>query len=866
MPRKRISIHRTKRPPAAGGLPRPDAAVQREIVYRFFIRILEGILDEHHGEKHAARTIQLFLEGILKVRGGSAAALYRVEDKSVKLAGSYSYPKRLSAHLKEQNISESHLTQVIQKKVPRFLSAGRKNAPFAKGISTDRFDKMARTEIPVVDHSRVIGVVELFGGSAKENDRAALFTKKIGQYARFLLRSAQATTPHELSSAEYESTIEALADGISIVRDQKIVYANAALKQIFGYHADEVLVGKNIEAIIAPEDRERVIERSRSRIEGKNVPSRYEYRAVRKNGTLFDAEVVVSLIRFRGAQAVVAAHRDITLRRAIEKELQQSEQMFRNVIDGVLTVGDALVLTNLEGKVLQVNSEFERLTGIKKADAIGKEFPYEWLLEEEMSRYVLWIKELREKKSLRDFDIHWKSTGGRLVSVSMNTTLLYNALNRPVAMMNMARDITERKNLEEVNRLQFERLRVLYELSRNLTSLLKINEIAEAVYRHLVEVLPFDAFFIDLYDESTGTVRNVVCYDTIDNAKVKVQPETGEGTLRPGTGIAKVIEARRSLLENRERIPDGAMQYPFGDKERRSLSLLYIPMFSRDKTIGVLSMQSYTPNQYKDSHIRLLESFANLAAIALEKAKLYEETISKSIQLQNRNKELDDFTYVVSHDLKEPLITVEGYSRVLLKDHIHEKNSAASDYIQSIIQACSRMKGLIDDLLVLSRVSRFSELTETVLLNDVLNEVLDDLKFSLQEKHVALELPGRPSWYQCNPTQIKLVLRNLISNAIKFNKSSSPIIKIAIEENEKRILFSIQDNGIGIDKKYFDKIFVIFQRLNPEYRGKRRRIGNCQKDHRAVPGTDLARIGDRQRNYLLFFTPKVTAVCCTRAA
>jgi signal transduction histidine kinase len=129
------------------------------------------------------------------------------------------------------------------------------------------------------------------------------------------------------------------------------------------------------------------------------------------------------------------------------------------------------------------------------------------------------------------------------------------------------------------------------------------------------------------------------------------------------------------------------------------------------------------------------------------------------------------------------------------------------------------MKGLIDDLLVLSRVSRFSELTEMVSLNDVLNEVLDDLKFSLQEKHVALMLPDRLSSYQCNPTQIKLVLRNLISNAIKFNKNNSPFIKITMDESDKRILFSIQDNGIGIEKRFFDKIFVIFQRLNPEYEG-----------------------------------------------
>ncbi len=820
MPSMRLPKQHAKQPAARQASGHSNAAAQLKRLYGFFNRLADGVLEAHHDEKHSEQSVPSFLLQVLKFSGGVAAAMYRVEDKTVKLAGSYSYPVQLRRFLAEQGLSESHLKNIVREKAALLVHPGGKKMFPAKAGKTIHFDKLPVTHISVVERHRVVGVVDLIGGSLTENiEQEKLMAEKVGRYALFLLHAAQKTSPHTMNAAEYESIIEAMADGVTIVRDLKILYANAALKKMFGYDEDDIIGDERIETIIAPEDRERVVERSRSRIEGKNVPNRYEYKAMKKNGTLFDAEVVVSMISFRGGQAVVAVHRDISLKRAIEKELQQSEQMFRNVIDGVLTVGDALVLTNLEGRVLQVNSEFERLTGIKKSDAIGKEFPYEWLLEEEMSRYVLWIKELREKKSLRDFDIHWKSTGGRMISVSMNTTLLYNALNRPVAMMNMARDITERKNLEEVNRLQFERLRVLYELSRTLTSLLKINEIAEAVYKHLVEVLPFDAFFIDLFDESTGTVRNVICYDTIDNAKVKIQPESGESSLRSGTGIAKVIEARKSLLENRDEQSPSEMQHPFGDKARRSLSLLYIPMFSREKTIGVLSMQSYTPNLYKESHIRLLESFANLAAIALEKAKLYEETISKSIQLQNRNKELDDFTYVVSHDLKEPLITVEGYSRVLLKDHIHEKNNAASEYINSIIQSCSRMKGLIDDLLVLSRVSRFSELTEMVSLNDVLNEVLDDLKFSIQEKRVALVLPDQSLSYQCNPTQIKLVLRNIISNAIKFNKNEHPFIKITLEESDKRILFSIQDNGIGIEKRFFDKIFVIFQRLNPEYEG-----------------------------------------------
>ena len=360
---------------------------------------------------------------------------------------------------------------------------------------------------------------------------------------------------------------------------------------------------------------------------------------------------------------------------------------------------------------------------------------------------------------------------------------------------------------------------MLYELSRTLTSLLRVSEIAEAVHRHLMEVLPFDSFYVDLYDEATGAVRNIVCYDIIDNVRTKIPSDSMEASVHPGTGIAKVIAARESLLELRvegQTLPDG---HPFGDKMRRSMSLLYVPMFSKDKIIGVISVQSYTVNMYTDAHTHILESFGNLGAIALEKAKLYEETISKSLQLQNRNKELDDFTYVVSHDLKEPLITVEGYSRILLKEHVQEKNTAASEYVHSIIQSCSRMKDLIDDLLVLSRVSRLSELMENVSLNEVLAEVLDDLKFSIQEKRIMIKVPERYPTYYCNPTQIKLVFRNLISNAIKFNKNENPFIKISMEEGNKRILCSVQDNGIGIEKRFFDKIFVIFQRLNAEYEG-----------------------------------------------
>lgn len=116
-------------------------------------------------------------------------------------------------------------------------------------------------------------------------------------------------------------------------------------------------------------------------------------------------------------------------------------------------------------------------------------------------------------------------------------------------------------------------------------------------------------------------------------------------------------------------MPGKPLVVPFGDKNRASASLMYAPMFSKDRIIGIISAQSYDTHAYTADQLALLESIANLAAIAIEKANLHQETLEKSHQIEARNKELDDFTYVVSHDLKEPLISVEGYAKIIRQEY-----------------------------------------------------------------------------------------------------------------------------------------------------------------------------------------------------
>ena len=130
-----------------------------------------------------------------------------------------------------------------------------------------------------------------------------------------------------------------------------------------------------------------------------------------------------------------------------------------------------------------------------------------------------------------------------------------------------------------------------------------------------------------------------------------------------------------------------------------------------------------------------------------------------------------------------------------------------------MVQSSLRMKNLIDDLLTLSRLGRTSEAAQPVSVADTINEIVHDLLFTLREKNVQIVIaPGMPR-VQYNPTQLTMVFRNLISNAMKFNNKPDPRITIDVKEEPEEYVFSVADNGIGIEKQYFDRIFMIFQRL-----------------------------------------------------
>jgi len=198
--------------------------------------------------------------------------------------------------------------------------------------------------------------------------------------------------------------------------------------------------------------------------------------------------------------------------------------------------------------------------------------------------------------------------------------------------------------------------------------------------------------------------------------------------------------------------------------------------------------------------------------------------------LQNQYQELEQFSYITSHDLQEPLLTLSSFSELLLEDHCENLNEEGKLYVDFINKSAIRMRALVKGLMEYGRIGKREELTQ-IDCNSVLVEVLNDLSVKISISQAEIQVDDLPN-IKGYETYIRLLFQNMISNAIKFTKENRlPKIHIKCEETDKEWLFSISDNGIGIDKKHIDQIFIIFKRLNHQekYSGYGIGLAHCKK-------------------------------------
>jgi PAS domain S-box-containing protein len=218
-------------------------------------------------------------------------------------------------------------------------------------------------------------------------------------------------------------------------------------------------------------------------------------------------------------------------------------------------------------------------------------------------------------------------------------------------------------------------------------------------------------------------------------------------------------------------------------------------------------------------------------SVNITKLKEHEKELNLLNQkLKKSNEDLEQFAYIASHDLQEPLRMVSSFTQLLEKKYKEELDEKAHQYIDFIVDGARRMKELIQDLLVYSRVRRNVKPFREVNLNEVLEITINNLKKFIHEKNAQVTYENLPI-VKGDKSQLVQLFQNLISNGIKFNKSEIPKIYISVQEDDQKWKFCVKDNGIGIDPKFYEKIFIIFKRLHKktDYNGTGIGLAVCKK-------------------------------------
>jgi light-regulated signal transduction histidine kinase (bacteriophytochrome) len=213
-----------------------------------------------------------------------------------------------------------------------------------------------------------------------------------------------------------------------------------------------------------------------------------------------------------------------------------------------------------------------------------------------------------------------------------------------------------------------------------------------------------------------------------------------------------------------------------------------------------------------------------------KRRKAQEILKQKMVELKRSNKELENFAYIAAHDLQEPLRAVTGYVQLLEKRYKYKLDSNASEFIRRSVNATIRMKEFIDSLLAYSRITIKGKEFQHTNCEIVLERAKENLYVAIKENDAIITNDPLPA-VMADETQLVQLLQNLIENAIKFRSKDQPHIYIRAESKNSEWVFSVRDNGIGISKEYYEKIFMIFQRLHirEQYQGTGIGLAVCKK-------------------------------------
>ena len=413
-----------------------------------------------------------------------------------------------------------------------------------------------------------------------------------------------------------------------------------------------------------------------------------------------------------------------------------------------------------------------------------------------------------------DSSVHWIASHGRVYFQGEGDQ------RRAVRFTGANQDITERKQREEdLQRLN----RTLRAHSKSDQALMRAQneaEYLEAACRIVLEDCGHAMVWVGFAEEDEGKTVRPAAQAGFEEGYLETLRITWADTERGRgpTGTA-IRTGQPNTCRNMLTDPRFA---PWRSEaiKRGYASSLVLPLMADGRAFGALTIYSRQPDGFGADEVKLLTDLASdmaygITALRLREAKARAEDALRQTaeDLRRSNRDLEQFAYVASHDLQEPLRAVGGYVKLLQHRFPDKLDGKARDYIAGAFEGATRMERLITDLLAYSRVGTHGGSFASADLQAVLERALDNLAPAITAAQATITHDALPA-LSVDVTQIMQLFQNLIGNALKFHGESPPRIHVGAQSEPGRWVFSVRDNGIGIEPQYYEKIFHIFQRLH----------------------------------------------------
>src|SRR5579883_10015 len=520
-------------------------------------------------------------------------------------------------------------------------------------------------------------------------------------------------------------------------------------------------------------------------------------------------------------------------RKRVEDALRNSEERFQIVARATNNaVWDWDLLTN----EVFWNDGVQTLFGYSKED-VGNQvnWRFEYIHPDNKQKVISDIDTvINTGKQCWSNEYRFRRHDGSYAHIFELGCVVQNNLGQPVRMIGAMMDITELKVVQQELQRQSLRSKLFADVTLKIRQSLQIDEILQTSVTEVQKLLHADRVLIfKLHLDGSGTV--------VKEAVVPGVPVVlGQLVHDPCFAkdyIPKYRQGHISAIGDIEQADIQSCHVEFL-KQFGVKANLVVPIIHTDQLWGLLiAHQCHHPRQWTNWETELLGQLADQIGIALTQARMLEQETRQRQDLARSNEELQQFAFIASHDLQEPLRKIKTFSDRIITSERDSLSEQAQDYLKRMQNAVCRMQALIEDLLTLSRVTTRAQPFVSVNLTQVTQEVLSDLEVLIQQTKGSVTVGELPT-IKADPLQMRQLLQNLIVNALKFHRQEVPPIVSVYSQMPKTpdggvelCQVIVEDNGIGFDEKYSERIFSVFQRLHGrnEYDGTGIGLAICRK-------------------------------------